>query len=281
MHEENKENIIKNSELKGIEGCPIAYWLCKKEFQVFANNANLCDFYDVVLGLKTGNNEKYLRIWSEIDYSKFSSQCFSRKQALSTHKKWFPYSKGGNYRKWYGNLDLCVNWENDGESIKHQGNSGLSGIDYFFKKGIAWTGLCNDKTSFREYCTNGCVFDTNKGPMIFERSISIWYLQGYLNTALANRWLFALNSSLSVQTGDVKRLPFVYSEKYANRVVELVHECDIGSKADWDSFETSWDFKYHPLLQWLGSKAMWGASDEKLRQNLVVAESYADRKSVV
>ena len=253
--EGHRENYIKNTELRSIEGYPIAYWLSKKELKAFSEKDHIGDYYPIILGLKTGDNEKYLRYWYEVDYCSFSSKCFSRQDAVEQKKKWFPYSKGGNYRKWYGNLELCVNWKNDGEEIRNQGNSGISGVEWFFKHGISWTGLCNDKTSFREYMTNGCLFDTNKGPMIFEGNYSLLYLQGYLNTSLANRWLFALNSSLSVQTGDVKRLPFTYDAQKAPRVIALVEENNTIAKLDWDAYEMSWDFQHHPLV-WL-TKGIW------------------------
>ena len=236
-------------DFKKISGYPFVYWLSKKEIEIFVNNMDFGSYYSVVLGLKTGDNEKFLRLWFEINFIMFSNSCFSTEQAKVSKKKWFPYSKGGRNRKWYGNLELCVNYEDDGRDLKIQKNSSFSGIDRYFNKGITWTGLTGEKTSFRDCTIDGCVFDTNKGPMIYEKDISIYAALSYLNSCVSERWLNCLNPTLSFQTGDIKRLPFIIpAQKIMSNIIEKAKKTVRISKTDWDSFETSWDFVRHPLL---------------------------------
>jgi type II restriction/modification system DNA methylase subunit YeeA len=244
----------KIDNIKKIPGVPLVYWLSNKEAEIFINNKNIGNYYDVILGLKTGDNEKFLRIWHEVNYERFTSKCFSREEAKKSGKKWFPYNKGGNYRKWYGNLDICINWENDGEELKKQSNAAFSGIEKYFNPGITWTGLTSAKTSFRECISNGCIFDTNKGPMIFQKKHSIYIALGFLNSCLSERWLDCLNPTMSFQTGDIKRLPFIIPNKEQSELIikKVIENIKI-SKIDWDSFETSWDFKKHPLLTHKGN----------------------------
>lgn len=275
----------KIDNIKKIPGVPLVYWLSNKEAEIFINNKNIGNYYDVILGLKTGDNEKFLRIWHEVNYERFTSKCFSREEAKKSGKKWFPYNKGGNYRKWYGNLDICINWENDGEELKKQSNAAFSGIEKYFNPGITWTGLTSAKTSFRECISNGCIFDTNKGPMIFQKKHSIYIALGFLNSCLSERWLDCLNPTMSFQTGDIKRLPFIIPNKEQSELIikKVIENIKI-SKIDWDSFETSWDFKKHPLLTHKGNATTieeafnnWADFAEKQFNQLKASEEELNR----
>jgi len=280
QHNERIHDML-NEDFCEISGTPLSNILTKNDFYCFKTYKNVGSYYDVILGLKTGDNEKYLRNWYEIDYTKFTNKCFSRSEASLSKKKWFPYSKGGDFRKWYGNLDLCVNWEHDGLALRSQFNAGLSGIERYFNPGITWTGLSNEKTGFREHISNGSIFDTNKGPMIFKRHHSLYYLLGYLNTKVAERWLFALNSSLSIQTGDVKRVPIFIDNELEQKVEKIVTENVSISQYDWDSFETSWDYKRHPLILNKQSNALWGdPTNDDFKQNGSIQLSYTVWESI-
>lgn len=246
---ENKYINARQSDFKKIHGNPVAYWLSKREFKIFGNKKTVEDYYDVILGLKTGNNKRFLRYWYEINYNIFENKCSDINETENNNKKWYPYSKGGSFRKWYGNLELCVNWQSNGKEIRSQDNSSLGGEERYFKPGITWTGLSSLKTSFRDAIINRCIFDTNKGPMIFEKSNSIYIAIAFLNTSISERWLDTLNPTLSFQTGDIKRVPIIIpSNNYKQYVIETCNDNIKLCKTDWDSFEISWDFKRHPLL---------------------------------
>lgn len=268
IKQSNKQNyfLFKKENFGKIPGSPMIYWIFDQLLNEFELNTKIGVEYDVKSGVSTGDNDTFILFWNEIDYKNFSFNKFKSKS------KWFPYNKGGGYRKWYGINNLVVNWENDGHQIKSSPKSVVRNPSYYFKEGITWSGLTSGINSFR-YCGNGFIFDSNKGPMIFEKQKNIKYLIGFLNTNLAQMILKMLNPTLSLQIGDVSNTPIKFSESYEKRVVELV---DINIKIaqlDWDSFEISWDFKRHPFLKepmTLISSAFenWKVSCEKLFQQL-------------
>jgi len=218
---------IPQIQFSKIPGGPIAYWVSKRTIEIFEDSTSLKEYLYSSNGIQTGNNDRFTRAWSEIDYSQKDN-------------KWFPYVKGGPFRKWYGNLNLLVNWKNNGEEIKSQKNSCLRGTEYYFHEGITWSDISSGGLAFR-YLPKGCLFDA-KGPSAF--GDDFYNLLGFLNTTYVNKLSKSLNPTLSFQIGDFKKLP-IYETANVEQVVKLA--IDI-SRKDWDSFETSWDFHKSPLL---------------------------------
>ncbi|MBQ6828845.1 MAG: BREX-1 system adenine-specific DNA-methyltransferase PglX, partial [Thermoguttaceae bacterium] len=200
-----------------------------------------------------GNNDLFLKLWWELIFQKIKTDCQSYADCIKAEEKWFPYNKGGESRNWYGNRNLVIDLEDGGANIRaYSKNFGtsidLSATDVYFKQGITWTALTSAKNTFR-FSPVGSAFDSNKGPMVFNENIELlYYLLGYFISVVAQFYLKVFNPSLSLQNGDMDNLPIIVDEKRKIAIEGLVTECVALSKADWDAFETSWDFARHPLL---------------------------------
>lgn len=233
-----------------IPGAPVAYWVSERFLKNVFTAPNLGSICSVTRGLTTGNNDIYIRYWYEISFSDFSFQCDSIQKSIESRKKWFPHNKGGEYCKWYGNNDLVVEFENGGESLKqyYSVNKAVrfTGIEHYFESGITWSALTTNVNSFR-YSYNH-LFDSNKGPMLFCKTPMLFYILGLLNACVCKYIVDIFNPTLSLQNADVNNIPYCQSDLYFHSVCDLVQENIALSRADWDSFETSWDFRRHPLL---------------------------------
>ena len=240
-----------------IPGSPVAYWLCEQGFNAFYYGKCLSAISKPKTGMRTGDNERFLRMWFEVSRDKMGLNMQNAIQAQKSKKKWFPYNKGGDGRLWYGNNTLVVNWENDGYEIKENTkrvypqlgeNLGwkITNEQDYFKEGITWTALTSSRNTFR-FSKEGSIFDSNKGPMLFAENKVLLYLLGILNSNVAAYFLSIINPTLSLQNGDLGNLPIIKSNN--TEYVEKIVKCNIMfSQRDWDSFETSWDFQHHPLL---------------------------------
>ena len=244
-YEQSTDNFSK------IPGSPIAYWLPNAAIIDFKNNNTLKDYAEVTRGLTTGNNELYLKFWYEIRNIDFSTNSINVEMSKETGKKWFPHNKGGDFRTWYGNNELVVDFKNAGESLHryYEENKAVrfTGEEYYFNKGITWTALTSGRNSFRysEYH----IFDSNKGPMLFCKIERLFYILGFLNSIVAQYFIKVLNPSLSLQNADMNNLPYIENGYYLLDIDKIVR-CNVGiAQDDWDSFETSWDFQHHPLLR--------------------------------
>ena len=242
LNRENEFSATAQDEFKKIPGSPLAYWLVKDAIDAFTENPKLESFAKARRGLSTGNNEIFTRLWFEVSAPLLSFTIPSR-------KRWFPYNKGGEYRKWFGNSDIVVNWENDGADVKSQeprasGDRGWrdTSQEYYGRAGITWTGLTSGKNSFR-WSPSGFLFDTNKGPMSFPEEINKASVLGYLNSPVAHYLINALNPTLSTQNEDIDNLP------YFNGIsCEHVDTLIASTELDLNSYEYSWGFQILPLL---------------------------------
>lgn len=223
----------KADDFKKIPGSPIAYWASEKVLQTFQKFSKLSHYGVASNGVQTGANDLYVRNWQEICKTK-------------VNQKWFPYNKGGVYRKWYGNNFYYINWENQGEKIKKRQNSCVRGEHLYFQKGITWSDITSNSSSFK-YFPIGHLFDA-KGPSAFFNDLEV--VLAYLNTPLVSLFSRIINPTLSFQIGNFSNLPFeleVVKINYSNirdLSVSLVKEY----KKDWDAYETSWDFERLPLI---------------------------------
>lgn len=240
------------SNFSKIPGSPIAYWLSKKLLTAFSEDT-IGDVAKPRQGLATGDNNRFLRLWHEIEITKFNSNCTSRENAAESKKKWFPCNKGGAFRKWYGNNDYVVNWENDGFEIRNfkdengKLRSRPQNMNYYFKEGMTWSTISSSSLSMR-YSPKGFMFET-KGSVCFANDDSnLKYLLAMMNTPIVAEILLALSPTLDFHEGPLAKVPALIDTSVKTEVTALADENMSISKQDWDSFETSWDFKRNPLV---------------------------------
>lgn len=231
-----------------IPGSPVAYWV-SEEFIDGYLFPQVSYYGSAKSGLQTGDNDRFLRYWQEVSNDKIAFNMKSKEEYLDCNKKWVPQIKGGNYRKWYGNFDYIVNWENDGNAIRQCKGCRMNAMAndaLYFKNGITWSHTTSSVFGAR-YLPIGFLFNV-EAPTFFSNKISDMYVLGFLNSAVAQYYLNAVNSTMHYLVGNIMDLPMSYNEEYAQYIEELVKN-NVGiARKDWDSFETSWDFCKHPLM---------------------------------
>lgn len=237
---------------KKIPGTPIAYWASDALLDAFGNAKQLSEYGKPRQGLATGENARFVREWWEVDGCKSIYSCGSIQESIESACKWFPYNKGGDFRKWYGNNSAVVNWENDGWEIrnyKDQNGKLLSrpqNTNCFFSPSITWSKISSGSIAFR-FKPAGHVFDV-AGTSVFSDQKSLKYLQGACNSSVIMRVASMLSPTLNFEVGQIATYPIIQNDEQEPLVNDMVDSCCGLSKTDWDSFETSWDFKRHPLV---------------------------------
>ena len=235
-----------------------AYWISDEFMSVF-ERPSFSDYGSSCIGMRTGDNERFLRLWEEIDYTKLGLDYHSAEEAEESCKKWFPYCKGGSFRKWYGNNDYVVNWEKNGFEIKENtkrvypylgDNLGwkISNEQFYFQRGLTWSGVGASIFGVRSY-PDGMIFDSGANSFFVNDQNNYEYFAGLMNTNLVDEIIKIINPTINTGCGVIASLPAIIDESKKNTVRELVDTCIKISKEDWDSFERSWDFKKHPLLR--------------------------------
>ncbi len=215
-----------------IPGASIVYWCSSEILRAFSDNKKIGEIATPKQGSTLGDNATFLRCWFEIG---------------AKRNKWFNCMKGGEYRRWYGNLSYVVDWENNGERVRSTGRATVRSADLLFKEGITWSNITTGLSSFR-YMPTGFFFEST-GSVCFASKDKLMYLIAYLNTPIADRINKMINPTLHLQSGDIAKLPVIVDMARKNQVDEYAARNINLCKADWDSFETSWDFKKHPLLR--------------------------------
>jgi hypothetical protein len=251
-YEQNTDNFSK------IPGSPVAYWVSNEMLRSFADFAPLGDNYPICIGMRTGDDERFLRAWYEVPFTKIGIGYKSASEFTEQHRKWVPYNKGGEYRKWYGNNILVVNWENNGLEIKDNTrrkypqlgdnlNWKITNEKHYFKEGITWGTISSGAASFRAY---GCgfIFST-KGSAIIVAGRQRQHLLCFLNSKIAYSMLKVLSPTVGFDVGYIGSIPYRTPKEKSAEIVENYYKKNVDfAKKDWDSFETSWDFKRHPLV---------------------------------
>lgn len=250
----------KNSDFKKIPASPIAYWISNGVLQAFASGDNLGTHALARNGMKTGDNNRFLRLWWEVNKNKFNSTTKSYTEAETINAKWFPYNKGGEYRKWYGNNDYIVNWQNCGDLIfNHAKADGRNVQDYpselKFVPSLSWSLITSSKPAFRY---KECNLSDIAGMSLFATKDKIIRYLGLLNSDVALEILKLLAPTINFQAGDIARVPIIPKVNSNDNIIPIVEENISLSKSDWDSFETSWNFKEHPLVRL--SKDLWDST---------------------
>ena len=247
--------VIAQSDFSRIPGSPTAYWISEGLLSLFdmkpiSTQGKAC------IGMRTGDNERFLRFWFEVSSKKICFDATSAFDAVERRAKWIPYNKGGEYRKWYGNQEYVVNWENDGFEIKENTRRvypqlgddlgwKISNESYYFKEQICWTDLTSKGLSFRAFPT-GFIFDASAN-VVFTNETNSYNILAFLNCVIVNKLAQLINPTLHFKLGNFNSLPALQ--------VSSVTQADLSknsvalSKKDWDSFENSWDFTKHPLIR--------------------------------
>lgn len=253
-----------------ISGMPIAYWLSQKAIDAFNCNT-LNDYAKPRQGMATSDNNRFLRLWYEVDIEKINFSAKDSEDAIKSSCKWFPYNKGGSYRKWYGNNEYLVNWENDGYEIKKLAfelykcvTRTIKNIQFYFQEGVTWSTLSSGNFSAR-YCKNGFLFDTKGSTCFFDNSDMIPYSIAFLNSKVSTMLLKVLAPTMDFNAGSIARLPIKFDKSYNELIANIVGKCISNSKIDWDTFETSWDFERHPLISIRKDIAFGQFSEERTK----------------
>lgn len=239
---------ISQEDFYSVPGKAFVFWLSKSVIEVFKNEKRLEEYLDIKNGMSTTDNNKYTRMWYEVDIDKEKFDSINSEDAKLSKRKWFPYNKGGDYRKWYGNMRVVANWENDGKEIKKsaEGASGgrIVSQEFYFLRSLSWSKISSGQFSLRYY-PNGYLFDV-AGPSIFGKLEKQLYVLGLLNSPVKKVFLESISPTLNYERGQICTFPIIESE---HGVVNSIVEKNISlAKDDWDSNETSWDFKKNPLL---------------------------------
>lgn len=239
-------------EISGIPGMPLCYWASDQMLNAFKTGKLLGAIASPRQGVKTGDNTIFLRTWFEVEYQKTTMNHYGEK------KKWFPCNKGGEYRKWYGNNEYVIDWENDGEKLRNfrdpstgKLKSRPQNLSYMLKKGLTYTNVSSTKLSVR-FCEDGFIFDAT-GSMIFAKDEYLDYILAFLLSDVAEKYAEILSASMTFEVGQIASLPIIYRDEEKSNIVNIVKENIKEEENDWDSFETSWNFTKHPLLRSVSS----------------------------
>lgn len=237
---------VEQKNFEKIPGNPICYWASKQLVSVFENTP-MGDYGWGSKGIITGDNSKFLRFWHEVNCQKirFDAECAS--DSYDNVKKWFPCTKGGSYRKWFGNNEYIIDWQDNGYRVircakNEKRNCQDYQDDYKFKSSFSWADVCSNKPSFR-YTINS--LSESKGMCIFPTNGNIFEIGGFLNSCVANYLLLTLSPTLMVTAGAISKLPFKVGYK---DIIDIVQSNIAVSLQDWDAHETSWDFQRNELL---------------------------------
>lgn len=246
-----------SKDFHSIPGSPIAYWASDRVREIFALEPSISNYGTARGGMTTGDNNKFLRLWTEVEFNKIGFHYSSTEQTKNSLKKWFPYNKGGEYRKWYGNNEIILNWLNDGEEVKAWKkekfekfgyNMAIAGLSYMLKESLTWSFVSSSQFGVR-YSETGSFFDVG-GSSLFVDTMNVKYFLAFLCTKIAQNFLKLISPTLNYQPGDVETLPLILINDNTKTVIDSIVDENIQiSKDDWDSFETSWDFEQHPLLR--------------------------------
>ena len=242
-YESDSDNFAK------IPGSPVAYWWNGRFIGLF-ENLPLGETVPCKSGMSTTDNERFLRFWNEVIFQKIGFSVNDIKETEHSNYKWYPYNKGGEFRRWYGNRNLVVNWEDNGREIRKAAEGATGGrlvnIDCAFKESLTWSDISCGKLSAR-YIGKGFMFDSC-APSAFP-SVNKFFLLAFLNTKIVGKILEVLCPTLHFNSGKMGKIPYILADNKISLVETLAQSNIAISREDWDAFETSWDFKRHSLIR--------------------------------
>ncbi len=256
--------IAQQDNFSKIPGSPVAYWVSERFIEAF-DHPKIGDYGDANNGFTTGDNSLFLRIWYEVQWGNICLHATSHERAIASCRKWFPYNKGGGFRKWYGNNDYIINWFDNGSDIRAYGHLVPRSMKYQFQKSISWSKISSSISSFRMKDA-GTMFDV-AGLSLFPYAEEDYYcLLGVCNSCFSQKCLEFLSPTLNYETGHIVAIPVLMQADEKSAINCFVKENIDLAKIDWDSFETSWDFTCHPLvrLRMAGAYA-WGDNQPTMK----------------
>nr|WP_267667063.1 BREX-1 system adenine-specific DNA-methyltransferase PglX [Leuconostoc gelidum] len=249
----NRYNRTNQSNFSKIPGSPIAYWASDNLLQDFEIGTRMDELVDPRQGLATADNNRFLRQWFEVSYDKIKFDAKSIPESVSSNKKWFPYNKGGAYRKWYGNYDYVVNWENDGREIRNfkdstgKLRSRHQNTNYYFREAITWSLITSGGFSIR-YREPGSIHDVSGMSAFSNDHNQLMRIMALLNSPVGEHCFKMLNPTISLQVGNVTVFPVLHSAIEAPTWDSLIQNSVKLTKQDWNSEEQRWGFWTLPVL---------------------------------
>lgn len=233
------------SNFEKIPGCPIGYWVSPNILRIFTSNLALSAVASPCVGLQTADNARFLRLWFEVSRSRIGFGFENAALAARSGLKWFPHNKGGGFRRWYGNQDYVLNWENNGEEIKNYPGAIIRNPSFYYKSAVSWSVICSNKLNFRFYpvgvipnmCGMCCYTDD------FDTQL---YILGLSNSKISELLFNIMNPTLNLSNGVFGKLPYINSN--SKEINPIIQENIFISRRDWDAHETSWDFQHNELL---------------------------------
>ena len=215
--------------------------------EAFTYGRRLGDVSQPKQGMVTRDNERFIRTWWEISYSNIEYNAFSHQDSSKSNIKWYPITKGGAFRKWYGNFDSVVNFLHDGKELIGYSGSHIKNREFYFRESITWSAISSSNLSMR-YAPKGFLPE-HAGNCLYGTSEQLSYLQAFCNSNVGLFFLKLLSPTLNYNVGDIANMPVISTNNGLVDMIKTIVKASRGvSKLDWDSFETSWDFKKHPLI---------------------------------
>ncbi len=252
----NRFDHIPQDDFRLIPGSPVVYWVSEGMRRLFRDGTPLGELVEAKVGLSTGNNDLFLRRWWEVDIGRIGFGMKNRKEARESGRKWFPCNKGGPFRKWYGNHEYVVNWENDGEAMRAFGTedggrqrSVIRNPDYYFRPALTWSKVATGPTSFR-LGEGGDIFETAGNCAFHKDCFPLRLVTSYCNTPILPAVAELISPTINFQLGELNKtpLPLPFASQLETQVSEIANELVTETRADWDAYERSWEFRSLPFL---------------------------------
>lgn len=247
-YEQSTDNFTK------IPGSPVAYWASNAVFNDFQTNKKVEDISETRIGMATANNDRFMRLWYEVNVGKTSFSSSSREEAKESGKKWFSYCKGGNFRKWYGNLEYIVNWESDGYEVQNfrdektgRVRSHNYNLDYIFKPGLTFTAISSSNFACRVMTDS--LFGSGGSGICNILENDRMSLLGVLNSKVSEYLINCLSATMNFEVNMIGSIPYIVRNDLKSQIDGTVGSAINLSKKDWDSYENSWGFQRHPFLR--------------------------------
>ena len=251
----------KQKDFEKISGTPIAYWISNKIREIFEKNQKLGEVGEAIQGIITGKNEKYLRLYHEVNKKNFCTSFIKYEENTFKNQYWIPYNKGGESRKWYGNLEYFINWKNEGKDLVRNRRTNKK---FYFKDGLNWSYITSSTFSTR-YFPSGCLWDVAGSPYFSKYKE---YILAFLSTKVFLKLLEIINPTINVQVQDILNAPIKFST-YSEKILNIVQQNISISKEEWDSRETSWDFQKLSLIDCKDLKSTYENYCSHWRDNFV------------
>lgn len=261
LNVENMYSGVSQQNFEKIPGCPIGYWVSEKILSIFKNDPPLDSFSSPRKGNSTSDNNRFLRQWTEVSYSKLALNYQSINKLLNDGKRWIPYNKGGGTRKWYGYNDNVIDWKDNAKEIRNIPTSVITNEAYYMKPGLTWSTISSKSFGVR-FFEDGFIFD-NGGCCLFDIDGKRNFLSALLNSKILNSFVSVISPTLNYQSGIISKLPIRYIDNII--IDELAIKNYFISKQDWDSHETSWDFEENPLLSYINKEIAEGETGKSYK----------------